>query len=166
MSIISELRALLKSLLTEKYTDPVNFEVFFENGLKFTRDEAKTIAWCYLGAADILKNQPGLGVANAGSAAEDKLYNASQNSLGWSIAGAFRARINELGIGVVRKGTFEDTVELRLSTYLKQYATPSSAARALTPAKRDALRMEAGKLMKPELWEPVGQKYTAIGVRG
>lgn len=166
MSIISELRALVKSFLTEKYTDPVNFEVFFESGLKFTRDEAKTIAWCYLGAADILKNQPGLGVANAGSPAEDKLYSASQTSLGWAVAGEFRARISELGIGVVRKGTFEDTVELRLSTYLKQYTTPSSAAKALTPAKRDALRMEASKLLNPALWKPVGQKYTAIGVRG
>lgn len=170
--LIGLIKGLILSQVKTKITDPVPFSVFFEGGLKFSRTDAADLGWYYLASAKLVDNPPGLGVAEASPGASGISAATGPTDRGQVIvmpgADKFKASLAAANVGVVTKGILEDSIELRLSAWLRKYATPNSAAKALSPAKRDALAAEARKLMARDLWETTvfRSQYSSVGVRG
>jgi hypothetical protein len=138
---------------------PEDFDTFFRNALNFSDTEAKNLTFRYLTSANAFSFAPGLGGTRAGtkfvgissSELEDQFRKASIGKLGTSAGGA--------------------SVDLRLTEYLKQYKNPGAAKSALTPAKRDALRMESNKMLgiPAACWVRLYRnesRMTTFGVRG
>jgi hypothetical protein len=138
-------------------TRPEPFEAFFREGLFFENDQAKSAAYCYLALADVFDFAPGLGIWKA---------NTNTRANATALANACR----KLAIGKFSGGIFGTNLELRIGEHLSKFETPMKAKKALTPARRDSLRMEANKLLQVpvEEWKIYikAQKGTAIGVRG
>jgi len=137
----------------------VDFDDFFKNGLGFESLDAKNLTFRYMTCAWTLKFEPGLRV----KVASQKFSGISSTELD----SIFRKEL----IGKPAKNGGGGGWELRLSEYLKQHITILSSKKALTPAKRDALRAEAKKILAIPAAAFVRQyqkdsRFTAIGVRG
>ena len=138
-------------------TRPDQFEMFFKDGLYFSRDDARRVAYCYLAACDVFEVTPGLGSPKA---------NARTKAKPVDLQGEF----TKLGLGKFSTGLVSTKLDLRLSDYFAGHPTAAAAKKALTPAKRDALKAEADKLIKvpTEAWKRYYEKTTlaTVGVRG
>ncbi len=138
---------------------PADFDAFFKNALGFEELEAKNITFRYLTSAWTFNFAPGLG----GARASQQFGGISSSELD----GEFR----RLLIGKPTNNAGVTGWELRLGDYLKAHKTALAAKGGLTPAKRDALRAEAKKLLAIPAAAFVRRyrkdsRFSAIGVRG
>lgn len=152
MLTISGADALCQALFNaNSKAKPELFETFFKSALFFDDVASKNLVFRYLIAADTFGFEPGLGATEGGK------RNTANADFGLA------RELAKAGIGNGARPTF------RLADYLKQYRTPLAAKSALTPAKRDALKMEARKLLSvpASAFKPYFQgRRTASGVRG
>ncbi len=152
--MIDDFISFLKGMIRKSVSDDKTprFVSFFTSALYFEPKTAEKLTYYYLGIAEMYNFRPGLGVTLGRSTPSDRS----------ELAMALR----KVGIGTTCSLT---SLKTRLAEYLVDYATPNAAKSALTPAKRDALRMEAIKLLSipEEVWMRYYRSpYAAIGVRG
>ncbi len=153
--LISYIKGKIQQYVTITRPDP--YAAFFKDALFFSADEAQLLAYCYLAACDIFEVSPGLGAPKA---------NARTKAKPVDLQGEFA----KLGLGKFSTGLISVTLEMRLSEYFAAHPTAATAKKALTPAKRDALKAEAAKLLKvpAAAWRRYYEKVptAATGVRG
>ena len=138
---------------------PADFDTFFRSALYFDDNESRNLTFRYLTAANAFGFAPGLSATKAGA----KFGGASSQDL--------EKALRSSGIGKFGSGANGTTLELRLSDHLKQHIYTRNAKTALTPAKRDALRMESSKLLSisGDVWTGYYRnrsRMIAVGVRG
>lgn len=147
------LKGMVRKFVTEDKATP--FETFFTSALYFEPEKAQKLTYYYLGAAGIFNFVPGLGVATGKATPSD--------------ASELETALRKAGVGTFGKSGTSVSLNTRLGEYLGKYPSAAAAKTALTPAKRDALRMEATKLLSvPEdVWSKYFRSsYSAVGVRG
>jgi hypothetical protein len=112
---------------------PEQFTAFFKTSLGFADLPAPNLTFRYLACADAFGFDPGLGATKGTS------------PTGIPVASLIASELAKVGVGM--PGSAAGRPQLRLADFLKQYKTPAAAKAGLTPAKRDALAMEARKLL-------------------
>lgn len=134
MSVSDDVIGFLKSVVHQLVVTPDEFSAFFKATLQIPESDVPRATYTYLAACQVFGVAPGLSGKRAVNA---HAYPAD-------LQGEFA----KLGIGKFSVGPTSPKLELRLADYLAGHSTAASARKAITPAKRDALRAEAFKLMQ------------------
>lgn len=153
-SLIGYIQGKLKQYVC--YTRVDSYQTFFKDGLNFSAQDAGLLAHLYLATCDVFDVVPGLGAPKA---------NARTTATPADLKGEFTI----LGIGKFTVGLASLKFEMKLADYLGGQANSGVTIRSLTPAKRDALRAEAAKLLKVpgQSWKRYYEnRFASSGVRG
>lgn len=154
--MIDDFISFIKGMIRKSVSDDKTprFVSFFTSALCFEPKSAEKLTYYYLGIAGIFDFTPGLGITSGRPIPAD--------------ASELATELRKVGVGTFTMTGNAPRLNTRLGEYLGKYFTPAAAKSALTPAKRDALRMEATKLLLvPEaVWSRYYKSRSAAGVRG
>ncbi|MGN3974693.1 hypothetical protein [Tsuneonella sp. SYSU-LHT278] len=142
----------IKGQIYKIVAKPDEFTIFFKDALQMDPERAGMLTLRYLGTCQAYRISPGFGgKTDVSMVAGQELQN----------------EMMKLGVGTFSVGSTRTELKLRIADYLSAYPTAAAARKALTPAKRDALRAEANKILQvpDRAWKFVS-KYATFGVRG
>lgn len=152
--LIGYIKGKIRAYVASGNADP--FETFFKDALFFNAEEAPLLSCCYRATCEVFEITPGLGVSKASVQAKAKPVD-------------LKGEFAKVGLGKFSTGPSSIKLETRLSDYFGAHPSNAAAKKALTPAKRDALKAEAGKLLKipPSAWRRhFDSGFVTFGVRG